>query len=156
MSSRQTLCPGYDPPGPNHADYDAIEAAVMETSRGRWFLAEYARRQRRAETETILAALDTLGRMIEKQQPPPASYQVSGRFAAGFRVRIPEHQGQVAIRSPQQSTGSQAGESANASHAAQDQAANVTQQTAELVLLRSALVGDELDSLDYRVLGKVA
>jgi len=35
------------PPAPiplSEADYDLIEAAVMETGRGRWFLAEYARR----------------------------------------------------------------------------------------------------------------
>ena len=31
-------------------DYDAIEAAVMETSRGRWFLSEYARRKDRKST----------------------------------------------------------------------------------------------------------
>ena len=29
---------------PSEADYDAIREAFMETSRGRWFLAEYARR----------------------------------------------------------------------------------------------------------------
>ena len=40
------------PPAPvavSEADYDLIEAAVMETGRGRWFLAEHARRNRHAE-----------------------------------------------------------------------------------------------------------
>ncbi|HEY0293198.1 MAG TPA: hypothetical protein VGC51_12860 [Hansschlegelia sp.] len=36
------------PPFPD--DYEAIADAVMETARGRWFLAEYARRNRAAET----------------------------------------------------------------------------------------------------------
>jgi hypothetical protein len=42
------------------ADFDAIEAAVMETARGRWFLREYARRNRNADTEAVLAALRRL------------------------------------------------------------------------------------------------
>jgi chemotaxis protein CheZ len=45
---------------PGAADYDAICAAVMETERGRWFLAEYARRNRQADTAQVLAAIDGL------------------------------------------------------------------------------------------------
>ena len=37
-----------------------IEAAVLETTRGRWFLAEYARRNRTADTMMLLAALDRI------------------------------------------------------------------------------------------------
>ena len=39
------------------AEYEAIEAAVMETARGRWFLKEYARRNRNADTQAVLEAL---------------------------------------------------------------------------------------------------
>lgn len=42
------------------ADYAAIEAAVMETARGRWFLAEYAKRNRSADTRQVLGALERL------------------------------------------------------------------------------------------------
>jgi len=42
------------------ADYEAIEAAVVETNRGRWFLAEYARRNRHADTKMLLIAIDRL------------------------------------------------------------------------------------------------
>jgi len=42
------------------AEYDAIEAAVMETERGRWFLREYAKRNRNADTEAVLAELGKL------------------------------------------------------------------------------------------------
>jgi len=45
------------------ADYDAIAAAVVETARGRWFLAEYARRNRQADTETVLSAIARLERL---------------------------------------------------------------------------------------------
>jgi chemotaxis regulatin CheY-phosphate phosphatase CheZ len=45
---------------PGMADYDAISAAVMATDRGRWFLAEYARRNRHADTAEVLAAIEHL------------------------------------------------------------------------------------------------
>src|SRR6266571_1406366 len=44
----------------SEADYDLIEAAVMETGRGRWFLAEYARRNRHSDTMTLLGAIGRL------------------------------------------------------------------------------------------------
>ena len=49
-----------DPPPLSAEDYAAIEAAVMETSRGRWFLAEYARRNRQADTIVLLEALNRI------------------------------------------------------------------------------------------------
>jgi chemotaxis protein CheZ len=44
----------------SEADYEAIEGAVLETARGRWFLAEYARRNRHADTAMLLKALDRI------------------------------------------------------------------------------------------------
>jgi chemotaxis regulatin CheY-phosphate phosphatase CheZ len=49
---------------PDDQDYVAIEAAVMETDRGRWFLAEYARRNRHAETEGLLESLGRIERAV--------------------------------------------------------------------------------------------
>ena len=48
----------------NDADYAAIEEAVLETTRGRWFLAEYARRNRQADTQTLLTAISKLENVI--------------------------------------------------------------------------------------------
>ena len=48
------------PPGMLQSDFDSIHAAVMETARGRWFLAEYARRNRMADTRMILDAMARL------------------------------------------------------------------------------------------------
>src|SRR5262245_57098434 len=48
----------------SEADYEAIEAAVMETARGRWFLAEYARRNRNADTTMLLKELDRIETVI--------------------------------------------------------------------------------------------
>jgi hypothetical protein len=42
---------------PSEADYDAIREAFMETSRGRWFLSEYAKRNRNADTRMVLDAV---------------------------------------------------------------------------------------------------
>ena len=50
-------------------DFDAIEAAVMETSRGRWFLTEYARRNRHADTEKLLEAIGRLETTVEASGP---------------------------------------------------------------------------------------
>ena len=46
--------------GLTEADFESIEAAVMETARGRWFLLEYARRCRAQDTGRILSAIDRL------------------------------------------------------------------------------------------------
>ncbi len=47
-------------------DYDAIEAAVMETQRGRWFLSEFARRNRNSDTVILLDAIKKLERAVEQ------------------------------------------------------------------------------------------
>lgn len=44
--------------------FDEVERAVMETPRGRWFLAEYARRIRAGESDMILAAIARLERSV--------------------------------------------------------------------------------------------
>lgn len=56
------------PPGLQPEDYEEIEAAVMETARGRWFLAEHARRARGAESARLLAAIERLEARLEAQQ----------------------------------------------------------------------------------------
>ncbi|MGL4440242.1 MAG: hypothetical protein ACRCUE_13330, partial [Bosea sp. (in: a-proteobacteria)] len=42
------------------ADYEAIELAVMETARGRWFLREFAARNRQSDTNVLLEAIARL------------------------------------------------------------------------------------------------
>jgi chemotaxis protein CheZ len=46
------------------ADYETIAAAVLETARGRWFLAEHAKRNRQADTRLVLEAIEKLERSI--------------------------------------------------------------------------------------------
>src|SRR3712207_4045327 len=46
------------------AEYESIEAAVMETARGRWFLAEFAQRNRTADTTMLLDAIGRLEQAV--------------------------------------------------------------------------------------------
>ena len=45
-------------------DYDAICAALMHTERGRWFLDEYAKRNRSADTRLLLAAIERIEAVV--------------------------------------------------------------------------------------------
>jgi hypothetical protein len=57
---------------PAETDYEAIREAFMETARGRWFLGEYAKRNRHADTRRVLNAVARIERTLEAmQQPPP-------------------------------------------------------------------------------------
>jgi hypothetical protein len=54
----------------SEADYEAIELAVMETDRGRWFLNEYAKRNRHADTQVLLTALSRIEKSVTVQREP--------------------------------------------------------------------------------------
>ncbi len=62
------------PPSPlRTVDYEAIQDAVMETERGRWFLREYAQRNRSADTEVLLSAIEKLhNNLVGKTEIPEA------------------------------------------------------------------------------------
>lgn len=69
------MAPLPPPQGMSEADYETIEAAVTETVRGRWFLGEFARRNRTAEMKPLLDAMARLEGMVgANAQPalPPA------------------------------------------------------------------------------------
>ncbi len=55
---------------PNEADYDAIREAFMETARGRWFLGEYAKRNRNADTRMVLDAVAKIEETLAAQRQP--------------------------------------------------------------------------------------
>jgi hypothetical protein len=58
---------------PSEEDYEAIREAFMETSRGRWFLTEYAKRNRNADTSMVLDAVARIEETLaaQRQQPAP-------------------------------------------------------------------------------------
>ena len=60
ISARATL--------PGEEDYAAIAEAFMETSRGRWFLTEYAKRNRNADTRMVLDAVARIEESLSVQR----------------------------------------------------------------------------------------
>jgi hypothetical protein len=54
---------------PREEDYEAIREAFMETSRGRWFLGEYAKRNRNADTRMVLDAVARIEETLAAQKP---------------------------------------------------------------------------------------
>ena len=53
---------------PGEEDYEAICHAFMETSRGRWFLGEYAKRNRNADTRMVLDAVARIEQTVATQK----------------------------------------------------------------------------------------
>lgn len=68
------MAPLPPPQGMNEHDYETIEAAVTETVRGRWFLGEFARRNRTTELRQLLDAMTRIETVVTAGQPalPPA------------------------------------------------------------------------------------
>jgi len=56
---------------PTEADYEAICGAFMETARGRWFLGEYAKRNRNADTRLVLDAVERIEATLATQKAAP-------------------------------------------------------------------------------------
>ncbi len=53
---------------PSEEDYAAIAEAFMETSRGRWFLTEYAKRNRNTDTRMVLDAVARIEQSLATQK----------------------------------------------------------------------------------------
>jgi hypothetical protein len=69
ISARATL--------PSEEDYAAIAEAFMETSRGRWFLTEYAKRNRNADTRMVLDAVARIEQNLATQREEELERQAS-------------------------------------------------------------------------------
>jgi hypothetical protein len=68
---------------PSEEDYEAIREAFMETARGRWFLDEYGRRNRNADTRMVLDAVSRIEETLAAQrQPPPPEDKSSELLSA--------------------------------------------------------------------------
>ena len=60
---------------PNETDYEAIRDAFMETSRGRWFLGEYAKRNRNADTSMVLDAVARIEHALASQRQQQQEFE---------------------------------------------------------------------------------
>ncbi len=52
------------------ADYEAIEDALLQSARGRWFLSEYGQRNRTADTKMLLDAITKLETAVMRPDKP--------------------------------------------------------------------------------------
>lgn len=82
------------PAMPSDADYDAIREAFMETSRGRWFLTEYAKRNRNADTRMVLDAVARIEQTLAAQRQAHADS--AAETLAALRAVIGEARANVA------------------------------------------------------------
>jgi hypothetical protein len=57
------------PAVPSETDYQSFCATFSESARGSWFLGEYAKRNRNADTEVLLAALDRIEAVVRSPKP---------------------------------------------------------------------------------------
>jgi hypothetical protein len=67
---------------PSEEDYAAIHEAFMETSRGRWFLGEYAKRNRNADTRMVLDAVARIEQSLAAQKEAAAEADLTEALAA--------------------------------------------------------------------------
>jgi hypothetical protein len=67
---------------PSEEDYEAIREAFMETSRGRWFLGEYAKRNRNADTRMVLDAVERIEQSLADQKQPAPDNRLNEALAA--------------------------------------------------------------------------
>jgi len=129
-------------------EYESIEAAVMETARGRWFLAEHARRARGSETTGLLAAIDTLRKLIEAQRRPTQA--VSGLATARFTPSLRPSDIRLAAST------SAGAFKARVTGSNPLDASAVHPLHRDVQISQSGLVGDERDTIDYRLFDQVA
>src|SRR6266571_7517128 len=71
---------------PREEDYEAIREAFMETSRGRWFLGEYAKRNRNADTRMVLDAVARIEESLDDQRQPAAETRLAEALTAVRRA----------------------------------------------------------------------
>ena len=78
---------------PSEQDYDAIREAFMETARGRWFLGEYAKRNRNADTRMVL---DAVARVEENLAAQRQAAPDNGLAEALVAIAHPAHRDALA------------------------------------------------------------
>ena len=79
ISARATL--------PSEEDYAAIAEAFMETSRGRWFLTEYAKRNRNADTRMVLDAVARIEQSLAAQREEDLEREASLQREEGLSAQ---------------------------------------------------------------------
>src|SRR5882757_10783320 len=80
---------------PSEEDFAATSEAFMETSRGRWFLGEYAKRNRNADTRMVLDAVARIEESMAAQRQSAAETD-NGLAEALAAIRLAVDEGRAA------------------------------------------------------------
>jgi hypothetical protein len=107
MSDKPFALSTVPPARPAQDDYDSICATVMASARGRRFLAEYARRNRNADTRLVLGAIERIEALIRGERgrqahpgaridPLQMAKAIAERRAEAAAIEAPETPGRVA------------------------------------------------------------
>lgn len=81
-------------------EYDAILAAVMETPRGRWFIEEFTRRNRTADTEKLLSAIEAIGNVAQTAAAPTQTVDVLRLELQEMSASIQQTRSEIAAIKP--------------------------------------------------------
>ncbi len=82
-------------------EFNAIKEAVLDTPRGRWFLEEYARRNRNADTNQLLEAITSLGDAVGTVDPANAHLDVLRRELQEMSASIQQTRFEISAIKPQ-------------------------------------------------------
>jgi hypothetical protein len=94
MSQDPLALPALTAGAPHETEYDAVHAAVTATERGRWFLTEYANRNRQTDTHSVVAAMARVEARIEaaiRGDAMPQAFSTAGQRlddSAGTQAQI--------------------------------------------------------------------
>lgn len=102
---------------PAEGDYEALRAAVMHSARGRWFLEEYAKRNRQSDTLAVLSAIERIEAMIRGERNQQA-YQTVRADLLEMAKTIAQTRAEVATASAATAPGQGAGSEGDRSTAA--------------------------------------
>ena len=82
-------------------EFNAIKEAVLDTPRGRWFLEEYARRNRNADTDQLLEAITSLGKSVGTTDPANGHLEVLRRELQEMSASIQQTRFEISAIKPQ-------------------------------------------------------
>lgn len=81
-------------------EYDVILAAVMETPRGRWFIEEFTRRNRTADTDKLLSAIEAIGNVAQAAATPTQTVDVLRLELQEMSASIQQTRSEIAAIKP--------------------------------------------------------
>jgi len=88
MSNESLALSTIPPRPPAEDDYDLICATMMGSGRGRWFLDEYARRNRNADTALVLAAIERLEQAIKESSGSQRAGEATVQLADSLKALV--------------------------------------------------------------------